>query len=220
MATIKKSYRPAQLHAISQDVNDDITLTLGDGRGADELVLSAKSNVDNKILNTKNIGTVSTEVGITVEEQGDGVNHVSKITIAAPTVFPAIAGGASLGVGLLLYTFPAGVISVKATAVNITLDEVDGNITADVPEVSVGNVIVVGAVATMTTATWENLSNGAPAAADCNGTATVRTVATSLIIETGDSHAVYLNIADGWAASGEGALPVTGTVTIEWTFLS
>lgn len=165
-------------------------------------------------LTTINLGTVST--GSTVIESGDATHHKSVITLA--TTLPAIAGGAALGVGKSIYTLPAGVCNVKATNINVTLQETESNIDADTPEVSVGNIIVVGAVATMTTATWENIHT-AQVAADCNGTATLNTVATSLVVEAADSHEIFLNVADTWAASGDLATILTGTVTIEWDFL-
>lgn len=161
-----------------------------------------------------NVGTVSS--GSTVVEKGDGVHHQSVITIA--TTLPAIAGGAALGVGKSIYTLPAGVCNVRCTSINVTLQQSEGNIDADTPEVSIGNIIVVGAVATMTTATWENVIT-AQVATDCDGTATVAGLATFLQILAAGSHELFLNVADTWAASGDVATGLTGTVTIEWDFL-
>ena len=53
--------------------------------------------------NAKNIGT-NGAYG-TVEEYGDGNYHKTVLTLAG--AFRAIAGGADLGVGRLIYTFPA-----------------------------------------------------------------------------------------------------------------
>lgn len=162
-----------------------------------------------------NAGTAAT--GSTAVEEGDNVNHVTTLTI--DTTLGAIAGGANLALGKLLYTFPAGAVVVKSAKLRVALTALDGNIDADTPDIGLGTVIASGAVAVLGgTTTFEDILTG-QTAADCSGTATVKTVATTKVIETADAHTVYLNVADGWAAGGEAALPVTGTVTIEWTLL-
>lgn len=102
---------------------------------------------------------------------------------------------------------------------NVALNAADGNIDADTPDVGLGTTIASGAVAVLGgTAAFENILTG-QTAADCNGTATKAVVGTILATGASDSKAIYLNVADGWAASGETACPVTGTVVIEWTFM-
>lgn len=163
------------------------------------------------------VGTPGT--GVTAVEEGNGSWHKTKLTVAG--VLPVIAGGADLAAGLLVYTLPAGAKIIKSAYMSMALDELDGNITADTPDVGIGTVIGTGAVATLgTTATFENILTGR-AAADCNGTATVGTAQTTdavggLAIETGDAHTIHFNAADGWAASGEAACPIAGTICIEW----
>jgi hypothetical protein len=165
-------------------------------------------------------GTVAT--GVTAFEEGDGNFH--KTTLTIDSTLPAIAGGAALAVGKLLYTLPAGAHAVKVSYMSVALTAADGNIDADTPDVGVGTVIASGAVAVLGgTATFENLITG-QTAADCAGTATVKTVVptagASLAIEAAAAHTIHLNVADTWAASGEAACPVTGTVVIEWTTLT
>jgi hypothetical protein len=147
-------------------------------------------------------------------EYGDRKTHVTVLTI--DTTLPAIAGGANLGLGKLIYTLPAGACAVEASNLNIAITQTEGNITADTPVVGLGTVIASGAVAVLSgTATFENIMAG-QTAADCNGTATVKTLQTALVREIGDAHTIYLNVADGWAASGDAAAIVRGTVTIHW----
>src|SRR3990167_10807567 len=55
-------------------------------------------------LNTLNAGAAN--AGTTAVEYGDSRLHQSVLTVN--TTLPAIAGGAALAVGKLLYTFPAG----------------------------------------------------------------------------------------------------------------
>jgi len=160
-------------------------------------------------------------VGMTSVEESIGSWHKTTITVPITTVLPAIAGGADLAVGVLIYTLPAGAKIIKSGNVDIALDELDGNITADTPDVGIGTVIGTGAVSVLGgTGTFEDIVTGR-AAADCNGTATVGTAMPTgatggLVIEVGDAHTIHFNVADGWAASGEAACPVTGTAVIEW----
>jgi len=168
-----------------------------------------------KGITTDNIGTVAT--GSTVVEYGDSVNHQSVITV--DTTLGAIAGGAALALGKLIYTFPAGALNVRSTYESIALTASETNITADTPDVGVGSVIASGAVATLDgTATFEDMLTG-QTATDCNGTASVKQAATSKITATGDAHTAYLNVADTWAASGDAACAIAGTIIIDWCFV-
>ena len=166
--------------------------------------------------NSLNVGTAGT--GFTATEYGDGTHH--KTVLAVDYTLPAIAGGANLAVGRLAYTWPAGIINQKAARLSVAITQTQGNITADTPDIGLGTVIASGAVAVLGgTATFENVLTG-QTASDCNGTVTEKTLATSLVIEASVAHTLYLNVADGWAASGDAAALITGTITLEWTFLS
>lgn len=160
-------------------------------------------------------------VGVTAEHfTADGHNYVTKLTVNG--VLPAIAGGAALGVGLLAYTFPAGVHMVQATRLSLALTAADGNVDADTPEISLGTVIVTGAVATMTTASWEDILTAA-IMNNCTGTVEENAALPSaghIISQAASSKAVYINVADTWAASGEAAMAVTGEVWIAWNYLN
>jgi len=165
-----------------------------------------------------NAGTAGT--GVTAAEYGDGHHHKTVLTVS--TNLGAIAGGAALGVGHLVYTLPAGAVIVNAAYMSMALDEDDGNITADTPDVGLGTTVASGANATLDAvgAAAENILTG-QTAADCNGTATVKTVADQiLVVETGGDHTVYFNVADTWAASGENDCAIAGTIVLEWTFVA
>jgi hypothetical protein len=160
---------------------------------------------------------VSVPAGVTVQEFGNKHHHTTVLTLN--TTLPAIAGGANLAVGKLIATFPAGAIRVTSTKMDVTITQTQGNITADTPDVGIGTVIGSGAVAVLGgTATFEDILTG-QTATDCSTTATVKTVDTSLVIETAAAHTVHLNVADGWAASGDTAALLKGTVTINWQWL-
>lgn len=165
-----------------------------------------------------NGGTAGT--GVTAAEYGNGYQHTSVLTLAATV--PAIAGGADLAVGNLIYTFPAGEIIAESSYMSVVVQQVDGNIDADTPEVGLGTVIASGVVAVLST-TFEDILTG-QVATDCDGTATVKTAiptaAVPLVIATASAHTVHLNLADGWAASGDTGAGLTGTVVLVWRFMA
>ena len=150
----------------------------------------------------------------------DGYHYVTKLTVNK--AFPDIPGGASLGVGLLAFTFPAGVHALKFAGINIALTQTDGFVDADTPELALGTVIVEGAVATMSTGTWENILT-AQVMNNCTGTAEVMTLVVpdaGIVSLAAGIKAVYLNIADAWASSGDDALLATGTIYLQWVKMS
>ena len=168
-----------------------------------------------KGITAVNVGTVAS--GCTVVEYGDGVFHQSVITV--DTTLPAIASGANLGVGTLVYTFPSGALDVKATYMSMALTAAGALIPADKPDVGIGTTIGTGTEALLSSiaAGCENMLTG-QTYTDCNGTATVKHLATSLVIATGGAHTVYFNAADGWAGA-DTACGIAGTIIIEWTFV-
>jgi len=163
-------------------------------------------------------GTVGTPAsGVTAEEYGVRGARTTVLTIN--TTLPAIAGGANLAVGKLLYTLPAGAARITSTKMSVSIKQTEAHITADTPDVGIGTTIASGAVALLSgTAAFENILTG-QTAADCDGTATTKSVDTSLVVESADNHTIYLNVADGWAASGDAGALLRGTVTINWQHL-
>ncbi len=163
---------------------------------------------------TYELGTAGT--GVTARTTGDGRNFVTVLDCTG-LVYDTVAT-ASLAIGKLIYTLPAGAQFIEVGYMNIALQGT-GTVDADVPEVGVGTVIATGAVAVLSgTATFEDIIDSA-VASDCNGTASVQllTPDDSLSIAA-DVKAVHLNMADGWA--GEDDITVTGTVSIKWTLMS
>ena len=166
---------------------------------------------------TANVGAVN--AGTTAVESGDAYQHTTVLTVSS--TLPAIAGGAALSVGKLLYTFPAGAIIVDKAYMSIAITQSEANITADTPDVGLGTVIAAGANALVSdTGSAENILTG-QTAGDCDGAATVKTVADQiLVIEAAGAHTVYLNVADTWAADGDAAAAISGTVVIHWHFMA
>lgn len=161
--------------------------------------------------------------GVAVSEKGDGIQNITTLTIN--TTIPAVTNAAT-AVGKLIYTFPSGEIVVKSAYMSLALDDADDNISADTPDVGVGTVIAASGVSLLSAgaATYENIITG-QTAADCSGTATVKsatpTAGVPLVIAAADAHTVHMNFADTWAAATQAtAMAVTGTVTIEWVKLA
>ncbi|MED5549862.1 MAG: hypothetical protein VX529_10945 [Pseudomonadota bacterium] len=156
-----------------------------------------------------------------VEEFGDKYQHTTILTFeGSSAVLPAIAGGAVLAVGLKVYDFPAGSVIVdSARLYGVAITQTEGNITADTPDVGLGTTIGSGAVAVLSgTAAFENILTG-QTFTDCDGTAEDATVGTQLVIAPADSHSVYLNVADGWAAGGDAAAVVSGQIVLQWRYM-
>ena len=174
----------------------------------------------NPFSQNKNIST-GANTGVSIVEYGDGFNHRTELALTN-AVLNAITGGAAQGVSDLIYTFPAGAIIVESAYMSVSITQTQGNITADTPEVGLGTASATGGISTLSGA-QENIIEAA-VAADCNGTATVKTAAPTggspLIINAGDSHAVSFNAADTWAASGDTGALLNGTVIINWKFIS
>jgi len=167
------------------------------------------------LLTSANVGTPST--GVTANEYGDGSYHRTVLTV--DTVLPAIAGGANLAVGKLLYTLPAGPAVIRSAYMALAITQTTGNITADTPDGGLGMVIASGVVAVLGgTATFENVITG-QTFNDCNGTVEAFAAIADLIIQAADAHTIHFNVADGWAASGDTGAKLTGTVVIDWEYL-
>lgn len=168
-------------------------------------------------------GTVNT--GVTSAEYGDGVNHVSVLTVKQIDSH-TIADNAALADGYLIYTFPAGAVVIDYAYMSMALTVASSEAQGDRPDVGLGTVIATGAVSVLSgTATFEDIITG-QLAADSNGTATVITLlptaGTPFIIATGDAHTLHFNIADTWADDSGGDLTadIDGTIVLVWRFLA
>lgn len=164
--------------------------------------------------------------GITVEEFCvDGYNHTSVITLdGVSAVLPAIAGGAALGIGRLVYTLPAGEQIINSASISVAITQTQGHITADTPTIGLGTVVASGVISVLSgTATFQNILTGV-ATADCNGTAKVSTAnptaAVPLVIAAAGAKSIYLNAAATWAASGDAAAKLSGTIVVTWQGLA
>lgn len=170
----------------------------------------------NELVNVPGGGTAAS--GVTAVEYGNEWYHRTVLTV--DTVLPAIAGGAALAVGVLLYTLPAGAQVITAAYMSIGITETEGNINIDTPDGGIGTVIASGAVSSLSgTGTFENLLTG-QTFNNCQGTPEVKTATPSanlpFITEVAGAKTIYFNVADTWAAGGDAAALLTGTVILFW----
>ena len=177
------------------------------------------------VTSTSGAGTVTTGATTVATELGDGINHVTKLTMTAFAVGTS-GDNASLGIGAKFYTLPAGTMMVENASIVGGLTAAISN-TAQTPEIGIGTVIASGAVAVLGgTATFENVFEGT-AVADVAGT-TFQGVdnpngATSspLLITSAGSHDLFLNVAVAWAdVTAAGAVTFTGVITVKWRKIS
>lgn len=169
-------------------------------------------------LTDLNIGADVEGVSAAVEAGGPSY-HKTELTL--DFALPAIAGGANLAVGKKIYTFPhANIRILTAAFVDVAIQQTEGNITADTPDVGLGTTIASGAVSVLGgTAAFENILTG-QTFADCDGTEKTAIAGSNLALVKGESAVdVFFNVADGWAASGDAGALVTGKVVITWEYI-
>lgn len=157
---------------------------------------------------------ITAHSGFTTETWGTPEGYRTRVT--CNTTLPAIAGGADLAVGKKAVSLPAGKRLINGSGIDLALLQSEGNVTADTPDLGLGTTIASGVVAVLGgTAAFENILTG-QTMNDCNGTVESTQVTTQLAIAAADSHDIYVNVADGWAASGDAALGLTGTFEFWW----
>jgi hypothetical protein len=188
----------------------------------DETPAALQTAINTAVGDVADVGTAAT--GVTATTYGDGRDYTTVLQFTAKSL-GAPTAGANLALGALIYTFPAGAHIHVGSYMSVGLTT--GGVTTDTPDVGIGSVIGSGVVAVLGgTSTFEDYITG-QTAADCAGTATVKTsVATAgaltgiSINEAASAKTVYLNAADGWNAAVTGNLTATGTITMKWTKMS
>lgn len=180
--------------------------------------IQTQINTKAPTLVTSNIGVAGT--GTTAVEYGDGYQHTTVLTV--DSVLPAITGGVDQATGKLLYTLPAGACIINNAYMSMAITQSESHINADTPDIGLGTTIGSGANATLDAVGTdaENILTG-QTATNCTGTPNIKTVADQvLVVEAGDNHTVYFNAADGWAADGDTAAVLEGTVVLHWQFMA
>lgn len=211
----------------SDPANPDIKISMGTIRTASVSLtnkrLGTGTVIDDGAEHTtaQNLGTPGT--GVTAVERGDGTRHKSILTLEDFAVGNS-ADGASLALGAVFYTLPAGALIIRAAYMAVGLTLADA-VQTDTPEIGIGTVVGSGANATLGAvgATSENVFEGT-AVADVAGTVFTGfkgpTAGVPLLLAAGDPHTLFLNVADGWAnLSGPSAITADGTIVLLWDFV-
>ncbi len=209
--------------AVTNDTPFSVTVEISGQSGTPPVVPPSTSMLC--VLNGTEVLPVSSAIGITsagtagtgvvATEYGDGFSRVTKLELAG--VLPDIVGGAAESEGLLVYTFPAGVIMVDAVHMDVSITQTEGFINTDTPEVGVGSTLAASASATLG-ATEDDYVAGL-VAANCTGTKTDKSEASAVLLEVSDAHTIHFNAAATWAANGDAAAILGGDVWIAWRFL-
>jgi len=166
----------------------------------------------------KNTGLVG--IGTIAVENNISTIHSTCLTINS--ILPAIAGGAALGVGKLIYTFPAGEIIFESASINLGITQTTGKINTDTPVIGIGTIVAVGAISVLSSnAAFQSILVGT-AVLNCTGTKLIKTFVPTapLVITTTSAHSLYLNVAGTWTALGDPAAIISGIVIINWRFMS
>lgn len=169
------------------------------------------------IRTNANCGTPNT--GVTAVEYGDGRIHQTVLTIAKTDAID-IADDAALADGYKIYDFPAGSVIINGTYMTAGVTVASTESQAVNADLGLGTTVASGANNVLSAnAAFENVLTG-QTTAGCTGTAAVKTVGTQLVIEAGDSHSLFLNVAATWANDTGGDLTgdFAGTVVVNWVF--
>jgi len=204
----------AELNILDTVTSTAAELNLVDGSVVGNSVASKAALVDaSKYLQTNaNNGTAATNV--TAVHYGDGINVTAVLTVTNAAM--TVGNSASLGTGVLIYTLPAGNITVHSSYMQLAIAGV--STTTDTPDVGLGTVIATGVVTVLGgTATFEDIQTGV-AADDTNGTNEIAASAAGLNVLTGGAHTIHFNAADAWAANADADATVNGSVVLRYTY--
>lgn len=180
---------------------------------------------EESIIDTKNAGTVGAAT-VVAKEYGDGVNHVTELTLTNYVVGP-LAGAAAaktLVPPTPLYTLPAGVQLLEVSYAKVGLTAAG---TAVTPEIGLGSVVGDGSAnATIGAAgaTMEDILEGyavattvshAQVASGPKG-ATAGILTGISLNKAADAKTIYMNCAGTWNANNTGNLTASGKVVLVW----
>lgn len=171
-----------------------------------------------------NIGTVPDDAaGLTGVHYTETKNIVTVLTLDEVPL--GDTGGAALGLGLLVYTFPAGAHVHSVTYADLQITSSASGESSEA-EVGIGSEPASGAISVLSgTATFEDYVTGQAYAFD---TAVPPTLEVTLpataglmtgisLNKTADTKDVCLNVASTWGESG--TITASGTIVLVWTKL-
>lgn len=179
--------------------------------------------LSDSVRNRVNLGT--TPVGtVAIVEHADGKDVTTVLTLTNFIVGALAGAAANLGVGNIVYSFPAGQhFELVYSLSDIVLTAAGTPVATDT---GLGSVIATGAVAVLSgTATFEDRLTGQTITTDpVGGAAASALTAATAGIGTGISlnlaagvKDVFLNSAGAWNVDNVGDLTASGTIVLKWT---
>lgn len=173
-----------------------------------------------------NIGTAGAGT-VTVTEYGNGVDVTTVLTLSNFVVGALAGAGAALGMGNIVYTYPAGMHLELVSSLSSLVLTAAG--TAVATDTGLGSVIASGAISVLSgTATFEDRLTGQTINTDPGGgtavsalTAATAGIGTGISLNVaGSVKNVFLNSAGTWNANNTGNLTASGTIVLKWTKMS
>lgn len=193
---------------------------IGDGSTAYASLGYAAGGQSGPTLTTTPVST------IVINEYGDSRGMTTVLTLTDFVVGALAGAAASLGVGNICVTFPAGAHFEQLYYQSISLKCAG---TAVAVDLGLGSVIASGAVSVLSgTSTFEDrLTGQATTTSSTGGTAVAALLGATAGIGTGISlntassvKNVFLNGAGVWNLNNTGNLTATGTIVIPWIKMS
>ncbi len=165
---------------------------------------------------------------VTFNEYSTGRDVTTVLTLTNFIIGAIPAANAALGVGNILYTYPAGQHLELVYGFSNLILTLPG--TANAAAITgLGSVVASGAVSVLSgTATFQNrLAGQTLATASTGGAASSALLATTAGIGTGialnvaaNVKDVFLNCAGTWVSANAGNLTASGVVTLKWCYMS
>lgn len=194
--------------------------------GALATLFDTSGIMTDSVRNRVNLGTAGSGT-VSIIEYSNGKDVTTVLTLTNFIVGALAGAAAALGVGNIVYAFPAGQHFELVSSLSSIVLTATG--TAVVTKTGLGSVIATGAVAVLSgTATFQDRHTAQDITTGSGGGAAVSSlVATTAGIGTGIAlniaasvKNVFLNSAGTWNANNTGNLTATGTIILKWTKMS
>lgn len=181
--------------------------------------------MSDSLRNRVNLGT--TPVGtVSIVEYGDGKDITTVLTLTNFIVGGLAGAAAALGIGNIVYAFPAGQHFELVSSLSSVVLTAAG--TAVATDTGLGSVIATGVISILSgTATFEDRLTGQTINTAAGGgaavsalTAATAGIGTGISLNVaGNVKNVFLNSAATWNANNTGNLTATGTIVLKWTVM-
>lgn len=179
--------------------------------------------IEDGVVATTALGTTPVET-VVITEYGDGRDVTTKLVLTNFVVGTLAGAGAALGLGNIVYAFPAGQHFELVSSFSAIVLTCAG--TPVITNTGLGSVIASGAVSDLDgTGTFEDRLIAQAITTDPVGGAPVSNLAVptlgldnGIALNTASSvKNVFLNSAGTWNANNTGNLTASGTIVLKWT---